>query len=285
MHVVICGAEGQLGRELIELFNARGDRVDGFDLDLDITDFDLVMDKLPPLKPDLLINAAANIDADDAEINPEKSFSVNFTGVQNLALACLEIDCPMAFVSSDYVFDGNKGTAYNEFDEPNPQGVYGKAKVASEHYLMSVLGKAFIFRTQWLFGRYGRRNFVKSILRNGRERGELKVVTDEVGTPTYAGDLAEIIVRVTLSGKYGLYHATNEGICSRFDFAKQILQCANMTEVPVMPLVSKDLNLPCPRPKYSPLDNMCLRLQGFPVSRYYMEPLQEYVDWLLSEGL
>lgn len=283
MRIVICGAEGQLGAELVELYKERGFHVDGFDLDLDIANHDLVMEKLPPLKPDLLVNAAADIDADGAEGNPEKSYSVNFTGTQNLVLACLEAGCPMAFVSSDYVFDGRKGDAYNEFDRTNPLGVYGRAKLASENYLMSVLGKGFIFRTQWLFGKHGRRNFVKSILRNARDRGELSVVTDEVGTPTGARDLAGIIVDVTLSGKYGLYHATNEGICSRFDFAKQILQCAGWSDIPVSPVTSTELGLPCPRPPYSPLDNMNLRLQGFPEARYYMDPLNEYVNWLLNE--
>ncbi|MBN1288159.1 MAG: sugar nucleotide-binding protein, partial [Actinobacteria bacterium] len=120
--------------------------------------------------------------------------------------------------------------------------------------------------------------------RNARDRGELRVVTNEVGTPTGARDLAEIIVNVTLSGKYGLYHATNEGICSRFDFAKQILQCAGWTDIAVNPTTSEELGLPCPRPPYSPLDNMCLRLQGFPAARYYMDPLNEYVQWLMQEN-
>ncbi|MBN1289469.1 MAG: sugar nucleotide-binding protein, partial [Actinobacteria bacterium] len=150
MHVVVCGASGQLGAELVELFSERGCRVDGFDLDLDITNHDLVMEKLIPLTPELIVNAAADIDADNAESNPEKSYSVNFTGTQNLVLACLKIGCPMGFVSSDYVFDGTKGEAYNEFDGANPLGVYGRAKLASENYMMSVLGSCYIFRTQWL---------------------------------------------------------------------------------------------------------------------------------------
>ncbi len=285
MHIVICGAAGQLGSELVDLFKAGGADVSGFDLDMDITDYDLVMGSVPPLKPDLVINAAADVDADGAESDPDSSYRVNFTGNQNLALAALESVCPLVFVSSDYVFDGTKGEAYSEFDMVNPQSVYGRAKVASEVYTAAVARRHYIFRTQWVFGRYGRRNFVKSIIRNAREKGSLKVVTDEVGKPTGARDLAGIIARVSTSGRYGLYHATNEGVCSRFEFAKEILAAAGMPEVPVDPIMHCDLDLPCPRPPYSPLDNMNLRLQGFPGSRHYSEPLAEYVRWLTDGNM
>lgn len=281
---MICGAAGQLGSELVDLFTGTGEVVHAFDLDMDITDHALLMERLAPLAPDLIINSAAHVDADDAERNPDISYGVNFVGTQNLALACRSLGCPLVFVSSDYVFDGLKGTAYNEFDAPNPQGVYGRAKLAAERYVASVLDQYYIFRTQWLFGRYGKRNFVKSILRNARERGSLRVVTDEVGTPTSAGDLAAVIQRVSLSGKYGLYHATNQGVCSRYDFAKEIVQAAGMPDIEVAPIDYSELDLPCPRPPYSPLDNMLLRLQGFGATRDYHEPLKEYVDWLLESG-
>ncbi len=284
MRVIICGAAGQLGVDLAEVFRAAGDEVIPFDLDLDITDYALVMERIPPLRPDLLVNAAADTDLDGAETNPEPSLKVNFTGAQNLALACLEAGCPMAFLSSDYVFDGTKGAAYNEFDPVNPQGVYAKCKLAGERYVSSVLNRYFVFRTQWLFGKGGKRNFVKSILRGAREKGGLRVVTDEVGTPTYARDLAEIIHRVCLSGKYGLYHATNQGICSRYEFARQILEEAGLRDVPIEPVLRADLGLPCPRPPYSPLDNLNLRLQGFPLARHYREALREYVNWLMENN-
>ncbi len=282
MRVIICGAAGQLGRDLVEVFRSGGDEVLAFDLDLDITDHGLVMERIPGLRPDLLINCVADIDADRAELDPEPSLRVNFTGNQNLVLACLQCGCAMAFISSDYVFDGRKGSAYNEFDEPNPQGVYGKAKLASERYLASLLPRHFIFRTQWLFGKAGKRNFVKSILRNAREKGALRVVTDEVGTPTYTSDLAEVIRRVCVSGRYGLYHATNQGVCSRFDFAREIIEIAGWKDIPIEPIRYADLNLPCPRPPYSPLDNLNLRLQGFPPARHYRAPLEEYIAWLLE---
>ncbi len=282
MRVVICGAAGQLGTDLVKVFEAGGEEVLGFDLDLDITDHPLVMEKIPSLHPDLVINSAADLDADQAELDPEPSLKTNFTGTQNLVLACLESKCPMAFISSDYVFDGRKGAAYNELDEPNPQSVYGKAKLASERYMASSLPRYYIFRTQWLFGKAGKRNFVKSILRNAKEKGSLRVVTDEVGTPTCTEDLAQIIYRVCTSDWHGLYHATNQGECSRFEFARQITGIAGFEDVPVEPIVYADLDLPCPRPPYSPLDNMNLRLQGFPPSRHYLEPLREYIGWLLE---
>ncbi len=284
VRVVICGAAGQLGTNLVKKFEAAGEEVLGFDLDLDITDHALVMEKIPSLEPDLLINSAADLDADQAERDPEPSLKTNFTGTQNLVLACLEAGCPMAFISSDYVFDGMKGSAYNEFDEPNPRSVYGRAKLASERYMTSTLSRWYVFRTQWLFGKAGKRNFVKSILRNAKEKGGLRVVTDEVGTPTCTQDLAEIIYRVCTSDWYGLYHATNQGVCSRYEFAQQIIAIAGWKGVPIEPIVYADLDLPCPRPPYSPLDNMNLRLQGFPPARHYSEPLREYIAWLLETG-
>ncbi len=281
---MICGAAGQLGSELVDVFRNDGEVVHGFDLDLDITDYDVIADRVPSLKPNLVINSAAFVDADEAERDPDISYRVNFVGTQNLALACGKLGCPLVFVSSDYVFDGKKGGSYTEFDLPNPQGVYGRAKLAAERYIPSVLDQYYIFRTQWLFGRYGKRNFVKSILRNARDKGSLRVVTDEVGTPTSAADLAATIHKVSLSGKFGLYHATNTGACSRFDFAKEIVEVAGMPDVEVLPIEYTDLNLPCPRPPFSPLDNMLLRLQGFGQARDYHEPLKEYVDWLLESG-
>lgn len=284
MRVVVCGASGQLGSELMEVFEARRDEVIGFDLDLDITDYEAVMETVPSLGPGLLVNAAADLDADKAESDPEPNLRVNFTGAQNLALAARTAGCPLVFLSSDYVFDGSKGEAYNEFDQPNPRGVYARAKLAAERYIPGVAPGYYVFRTQWLFGPYGRRNFVKSILRNAKAQGRLRVVTDEVGTPTGARDLAEIIARVSVSGRFGLYHATNTGSCSRFDFAREILEIAGWAgEVPVEPITYADLALPCPRPPYSPLDNLRLRLAGFPPARHYREPLREYVSWLLAD--
>ena len=283
VRVIIFGAAGQLGSELVRTFEGAGQEVLSFDLDLDITDFGRVMERIPDLRPDLLINAAADTDLDRAELDPEPSLRVNFTGTQNLALACQAAGCPMVFLSTDYVFDGTKGSAYNEFDLPNPQGVYAKCKFAAELYMTSLLEKYFIFRTAWLFGKAGDRNFIKSILRNAKSNGSLRVVVDEIGTPTYAADLAEIIYRVCVSGKYGLYHATNEGICSRFEFAQQILKIAGWDDISLKPIVAEELGLPCPRPANTALDNLNLRLQGFPPMRHYREPLREYVEWLLEK--
>lgn len=284
MRVVICGAEGQLGTELCDVFGRRGDEVFPFDLDMDITDYDLIMDRVPSLSPDLVVNSAAHVDADEAELKPDLSYRVNFTGTQNLALACREAGCPLVFVSSDYVFDGLKGAPYTEFDPVCPAGVYGRAKVAAESFVSGLPDGYYIFRTQWLFGRHGRRNFVKSILRNAVANGRLRVVTDEVGTPTSAADLAEIICEVSGTGKYGLYHATNVGILSRFDFAKEIVALAGL-DVEVEPLAYGELALPCPRPPYSPLDNTNFRLQSLAKNRRsYREPLKEYVDELMSQS-
>jgi dTDP-4-dehydrorhamnose reductase len=284
MRVVICGSAGQLGAELVQTFGEAGEEVLAFDMDLDITDYSAVMKRIPDLRPDLLINAAADVDLDRAEIYPEPSFKVNFTGTQNLALTCQAVGCPMVFLSTDYVFDGTKGSAYNEFDLPNPQGVYAKCKLAAEKYITSVLENYYIFRTAWLFGKAGNRNFIRSILQNAKSHASLRVVIDEVGTPTYAADLADIIYLVSTSEKYGLYHATNEGTCSRFEFAQEILDLAGMKDVTLKPIVHEELGLPCPRPANTALDNMNLRLQGFPPMRDYHEALKEYMMWLAENA-
>lgn len=284
MHVVISGSGGQLGRELMDVYREQGHRVTGFDMEMDIRDYELMMEKIPALEPELVVNSAAYTDTDGSETNPELAYGINFVGAQNLALACLEAGCPLVSVSTDYVFDGHKGSSYNEFDEPCPVGVYGKSKLASERFIASVLHRYYIFRTQWLFGKHGKRDFVKSIILNAREKGSLKVVSDEVGSPTQAGDLARLICLVSTSGKYGIYHATNQGFCSRFEFACEILDMAGMKDVPVERILYKDLGLPCPRPPYSPLENLCLGLQGFPLSRHYSAALKEYVEWLFYEG-
>jgi dTDP-4-dehydrorhamnose reductase len=237
------------------------------------------------MDPDLVVNSAAHVDADEAELDPDKSYRVNFTGTQNLALACAEAGCPLAFVSSDYVFDGTKGAPYTEFDPVSPACVYGRAKVAAESYISSVLNRYYIFRTQWLFGKHGRKNFVKSILCRALSEGRLRVVTDEVGTPTSARDLAGIMCDVTSSGRYGLYHATNSGICSRFEFAREIVSVAGL-DVEVEPIRYGDLNLPCPRPPYSPLDNANLRYQALDGRRrHYRQPLSEYVYALMASDI
>ncbi len=284
MKVVVNGSAGQLAGDIIDVLREQGDEVLAYDLELDITDYEAIMNTIPALEPDLVINAAAHVNADEAELNPELSYRVNFTGTQNLALACQRVGCPLVFFSSDYVFSGRKGSAYSEFDEPDPLGVYGRAKLAAERYIQSVLGKYYICRTQWLFGKYGQRNFVKSILAKARDEGQLAVVTDEVGTPTYCRDIAEVVVRLAKSGRYGVYHATNAGVCSRYDFAAEILELGGMKDVPIKPIRYEDLNLPCPRPPYSPLENLNLRLQGLPTARPYREGLAEYIGWLLREG-
>ncbi len=271
-----------MGSDLVEVFRDEGEEVYPFDLDLDITDNRRLLDTICSLSPDLVINSAADVDADRAEVDPDPSIRVNYIGAQNVALACLEADCACAFISSDYVFDGKKNAPYTEMDEPNPQGVYGRAKLAAERYVASLLPRHYIFRTQWLFGKAGKRNFVKSILRNASEKGYLRVVTDEVGCPTATEDLARIIHSVCSSGLYGLYHATNQGICSRYEFARKILEVAGWDDVPVEPIRYAELGLPCPRPPYSPLDNMNLRLRGFSPARHYEEPLRDYVKWLLQ---
>ncbi|MHB8780101.1 MAG: dTDP-4-dehydrorhamnose reductase [Candidatus Geothermincolia bacterium] len=285
MRVLVNGSSGQLAGDIIDVLCERGHEVLSYDLDLDITDYDAVMSRVPELAPELLINAAAYTDVDGSESNVDTAYRVNFTGAQNLALACQRAGCPMVFFSTDYVFDGTKGSPYNEFDETRPLGVYGATKLQGERCVQNLLDRYFIFRLQWLFGAYGKRNFVRSILGKALSEGALAVVTDELGSPSWCRDVAEAVVRVATSGRFGTYHVANQGVCSRYDFAREILEAAGKGDVPIKPITRADLTLPASRPYDSTLDCFNMRLQGFPDMPHYGAGLRRYVRQLLESGL
>ena len=283
MRIVVLGAEGQLGSEVAEHCASPGVELHLFDRELDVGDHAALTGALFSLRPDLVFNCAAFTDVDESERRPLDSARVNFLGAQNVALACRELDCAMVFISTDYVFDGRAGRPYNEYDQPCPVNFYGRSKLAAERYITSMLHRHFIFRTQWLFGKHGRSNFVKSIVRRARAGERLRVVADEYGSPTCASDLAESICELARTGLYGTYHLTNQGECSRLELAREILGIMGLDEELAQPVLYEELGLPCERPPYAPLDNFNLRLLGFPLLRHYREPLQEYVGWLLED--
>ncbi len=283
MRVVVLGSEGQLGSEVAEACASRGHELHPFDRELDIVDGRAVREALLPLCPDLVFNCAAFTDVDEAERRPLESARVNFLGAQNVALACREMDCSLVFISTDYVFDGRAGRPYNEFDEPHPVNFYGRSKLAAERSISSLLQRHYIIRTQWLFGKRGRGNFVRTITRKAREGDVLRVVADEYGSPTCASDLAQALLLLAETGQFGIYHLTNQGECSRLELAREILEIMGLDEERAQPILYEELGLPCERPPYAPLDNFCLRLLGLPPLRHYREPLREYVEWLLED--
>jgi dTDP-4-dehydrorhamnose reductase len=223
MRIVVTGAEGQLGRSLQQALS-------GSDLFLvDLPEHDVaerrIAGTIAESQPDLVIHAAAMTDVDGCERDPDSAFRVNALGTRNVAEACRLCDATLLYVSTDFVFDGTKGEPYLELDEPNPICVYGKSKLAGELHVRELLTRYYIVRTAWLYGQGGR-NFVTKILELAAHRDELSVVTTEVGSPTYAPDLAAAIARLIEYPLYGTYHLVNEGSCSRFELAESILELA-----------------------------------------------------------
>ena len=228
MRIVVTGAEGQLGRSLQRVLS-------GSDLFLvDLPEHDVterrIAGTIAEFQPDLVVHAAAMTDVEGCELDPDSAFKVNALGTRNVADACRLCDAPLVYISTDYVFDGTKGEPYLELDEPNPVCVYGRSKLAGEHLVRDLLTRAYIVRTAWLYG-HGGRNFVTKILELADRRDELSVVTTEVGSPTYAPDLAAAIARLIEYPLYGTYHLVNEGSCSRFEFAERILEFAGKSRV------------------------------------------------------
>lgn len=251
---LVTGAGGQLGNELKLLLEDNAYFTDY--QELDITDLAKVRAFVEEHKISVIINCAAYTAVDKAETDEEKALSINAVGPANLASTGL----PLIHVSTDYVFDGNAFRPYVETDSPNPQSAYGRTKLAGEKMVMEKATTAVIIRTAWLYSSFGN-NFVKTMLRLGQERENLNVVFDQVGTPTYAKDLAEAIVNILPQLKVGtkeIYHFSNEGVCSWYDFATRIMIKAGLG-CQIHPIVSAEYPTPAARPAYSVLNKQKIK--------------------------
>jgi dTDP-4-dehydrorhamnose reductase len=257
MKVLVTGSNGQLGSEIREL-SASYPQYEFLFTDfpeLDITDSKLVLAYFQQFKPDFVINCAAYTAVDKAETDETTAMSINCLGVENLAKACKEINARFIHVSTDYVFDGSQSIPYSETDPVNPIGKYGFTKLKGEEAVLQVAPDAWIVRTSWLYSSYGA-NFVKTMLRLGNERSELKIVFDQVGSPTYAADLAKFILislDKPLTKGVEVFHFSNEGVASWYDFARKIMQIANLS-CKVLPIKSSEYPSLVKRPNYSVLD-------------------------------
>ncbi len=253
MRIVITGHKGQLGQALRKVL--AGEEVFGLDLpEADITAAPSIIDRVVGYQPDVVVHAAAMTDVDGCERDPELAFRVNTAGTQNIALACERCGAAMVFVSTNDVFDGSLGRPYYEWDTPSPQSAYARSKAAAEFFVRTLLNRFYIVRTAWLYARGGS-NFVTKIIAAADERGALKVVADEVSAPTYAPDLAEAIAQLILTRHYGLFHFTNSGVCSRYDWACKILELSRRGSVPVEPITADQWQRSAPPPLYAPLVN------------------------------
>jgi len=271
--IVVAGARGMLGRDLMEMFGEEARAV--LHDEMEITDPVSVEKVLKGLRPKVVINSVAYTDVDGCESNSERAFAVNGEGVRNLALVTRDIGAKLVQVSTDYVFDGSKGTPWFEDDPVNPLSVYGRSKLAGEENTR-LNPDHLIVRTQWLYGLHGK-NFVETMLRLGRERDEVAVVHDQVGSPTWTVDLCHAIRALIERNCRGVYHAANAGSCSWRDFADAIFRESGMETV-VKPITTGQLGRPAPRPLYSVLD--CSKLgrdSGF-MPEEWREALRKYLN-------
>ena len=274
MKICLTGAGGMLGHAIEKVFT--GADVIGLPHSLlDVTERDSTIKKIKESSPDFLIHAAAFTNVDRCESEPEKAYLVNGIGARNVTMACEEINCPILYVSTDYVFDGAKGAPYDEWDVTNPLNVYGRSKLMGEQFVSSLTNRFYIVRTSWLYGPHGN-NFVDTILRLLSGKDDLKVVDDQFGSPTYTFDLADKI-RELLGKGYGTYHVTNSGSCSWHDFAVTIATQTGIRKT-VTPVASKEFKRPAKRPAYSVLGNTFLKLEGVREPRHWKEALQEYLS-------
>lgn len=275
--VLVTGSKGQVGAEIVELLKREGFTVYGYGRDvLDVKNLEQVENLMHTVNPNVVIHSAAYTNVDKAESEENIAFSVNAYGTRNIAVASEQIGAKLVYLSTDFVFDGAEEEPYNEFTSTNPLSVYGKSKLAGEQFVQHFHSRFFIVRTSWVFGKYGK-NFVQTMLQLALRNQPLTVVDDQLGSPTYAHDLAKIILQLIQTNKFGVYHVSNAGECSWFDFAEAIFKEANL-DVTLTPCKSKDYIQQAQRPAYSVLDNMALRINGFQELRHWKEALKEYIQ-------
>lgn len=276
MKILVTGAGGQLGFDVVKQLQARDVECQGVDFaDFDITDAQATESYIKDYKPDVVIHCSAYTAVDKAEDEPEKCWAVNVDGTENIAKACQEIDAKMIYISTDYVFPGTGEHFYEVDDATGPLSVYGKTKLAGEEAVKKWLQKYYIVRISWVFGKNGN-NFVKTMLRLGKEREELSVVCDQIGSPTYTADLAPLLCDMAATDKYGIYHATNEGVCSWAEFAAETFTLAGMKTC-VKPIVTSEYPTKAKRPFNSRLSKKGLDEAGLARLPVWQNALQRYL--------
>ncbi|OGP65161.1 MAG: dTDP-4-dehydrorhamnose reductase [Deltaproteobacteria bacterium RBG_13_47_9] len=276
--ILVIGAKGMLGRDLIEVLQSSfcHDEVIGWDLEeIDIREGQETIEKVEGLRPEIVIDVAAYTDVDGCEGDAERAFSVNAEGVRHIALGALRSHAKVVYLSTDYVFDGQKREPYLEHDPPHPINIYGRSKLKGEQYIQELVREALIVRTQWLYGRHGK-NFVTSVLRQAREKGTLSIVHDQIGSPTYTTDLSKAITVLIQRDAFGIFHVTNSDPCTWYTFGQTVLNLSGMAGVKMIPISSKELGRPAVRPSYSVLNTQkFIRETGMSL-RPWSEALKDY---------
>jgi dTDP-4-dehydrorhamnose reductase len=280
VRLLVTGAGGQLGRDVVHSAEAAGDDVAGADhAALDVTDRDAVLGAITTWRPDAVIHCAAWTAVDACETDPERAFTANAMATRWVAEGCHRVDAHLVHVSTDYVFDGRLERPYHEWDGPNPQSVYGASKRAGELEALALGPAATVARTSWLCGEHGS-NIVRTVLEiASRPQETLAFVDDQRGCPTFTADLAGVLRRLALDRRSGLYHVTNDGALTWYEYAREILALAGHDPERVRAIATAELDppRPAPRPANSVLENAALRAAGLPLLRDFREPLAELI--------
>ncbi|MCT4686664.1 dTDP-4-dehydrorhamnose reductase [Vallitalea sp.] len=275
INILITGVNGQLGYDAAKLLSPFH-KIIGLKKDeLDITKLKDVQNVISNVKPQVIINCAAYTNVDGCEENINLAYNINAYGCHNLAILSKKYDYCLVHFSTDYVFDGKKSQPYIESDKANPLNIYGSSKLLGENFIKSLCPKHYILRTSWLYGQHGN-NFVKTMLKLSKKNDTLNVVNDQIGTPTYTVDLIKVIAMLIKTDNYGIYHVSNEGECSWYDFTNKILQLTN-NKTKVFPIDSEQLNKPAKRPSYSVLKNYMLKHVFNYKTRSWEEALEEFL--------
>jgi dTDP-4-dehydrorhamnose reductase len=281
MKLFIIGCNGQLGKDMMSIASDAGHIVSGKDFpDIDISDATATRAIIAAIKPDAIINCAAYTAVDSCETHKREAYAVNSLGVANVAAAARHYGSTLVHFSTDYVFDGKSSVPYTETDAVNPQSQYGKSKLEGEQKLADILPDHIILRVAWLYGVSGK-HFIKKVKERAlavqKTNEPMKVVTDEIGSPTYCADVCRQTLLVLSKDYRGLFHCTNEGYCSRYEFAREILH-AYAIDVPLIPCLSSDFKLPAPRPAYSVLENKRLKELGINIMRDWKVAFADYIE-------
>ncbi|MBN2303574.1 MAG: dTDP-4-dehydrorhamnose reductase, partial [Anaerolineae bacterium] len=262
MQILVTGADGQLGSCLVHTLQQQGHTVTGVDIDtMDIVDDASVARTFDKTRPNLVIHCAALTHVDHCAEHPDEAVHVNGFGTQTVALACQRYDAAMLYISTNEVFAGRTYHQYQEYDRPDPVNPYGYSKWVGEQVIRDLLPRHYIVRTSWLFA-HGGRNFVHTILRLANEGKGLRVVTNEIGCPTYGPDLVTAITQLIATGRYGIYHLANSGHTSRYDFARHLLDLAGYADMPITPIALAEYQRASRAPEYAILRNVAAARLG-----------------------
>ena len=283
MKIIVLGANGQLGWEYSKFLNNKVELFTFSHSELDILNFKEVIRKFEEITPDVVINCAAYTKVDQAEENKHLAYQINTIGAKNVSFAAFKVRAKVVYFSTDYVFDGIKKLSYNEFDKPNPISAYGKSKLLGEVYTRKHNPNNLILRISWLYGIHGS-NFVKNIIKLAKEKGKLKVVNDQVGTPTYTLDVVRQTWQLIQDDSVGLYHCSNTGQTNWFEFAKKIIEQINLNRR-VLPIKTDELPVLAKRPSFSVLENYLLEIENKNIMRSWEEAFNDFVNKYKKELL